>query len=81
MGSPLIKILQNYPYYATVIACDIFTINIKEITRKADILISACGEADFIKAADIKEDTILIDVGINVVNMDNNILLSDSPTL
>lgn len=75
MGSPLIKILQNYPYNATVITCDIFTINIKEITRKADIIISACGEANLIKAEDIKEDTILIDVGINVVKTDNSILL------
>ena len=54
VGFPLIKILQGYPYYATVTACDIFTENIKEITRKADIVIAACGEAALITEADIK---------------------------
>lgn len=57
--------LSGYPYYATVTACDIFTEGIKDITRQADILISACGEAEFFKQEDIKENAILIDAGIN----------------
>ena len=43
VGLPLIQYLQSYPYYATVTACDIFTENIKEITKNADIVIAACG--------------------------------------
>lgn len=70
VGFPLIKILQGYPYYATVTACDIFTEDIKEITRKADIIIAACGEAQLITAAYIKEDAVLIDAGINEVQAD-----------
>lgn len=65
VGLPLTKLLSGYPFYATVTACDIFTENISTITRKADIIISACGEAEHIKAEDIKEDAILIDAGIN----------------
>lgn len=81
VGSPLIKILQGYPYYATVTACDIFTENIKEITRKADIVIAACGEAALVTAADIKEDAILIDAGINEVRpeLKKGLHLSDLP--
>lgn len=71
VGLPLIKILQAYPYYATVTCCDIFTENIKEITSKADIIISACGTAQVITASDIKENAVLIDAGINeVINED-----------
>lgn len=71
VGFPLIKILQGYPYYATVTCCDIFTENIKEITSKADIIITACGSAQLITAADIKENAILIDAGINQVSTDD----------
>lgn len=49
VGSPLTKMLSSYPYYATVTACDLFTKDLKSLTKDADIIISACGEAEFIK--------------------------------
>jgi len=43
VGSPLSKMLSNFPFYATVTSCDIFTKRLKDLTRDADILIAACG--------------------------------------
>jgi methylenetetrahydrofolate dehydrogenase (NADP+)/methenyltetrahydrofolate cyclohydrolase len=49
VGWPLMKILLNFPYYATVTACDIFTKNLKKFTKEADIITAACGAASCIK--------------------------------
>lgn len=38
-----------------------------ELTKKADIIISACGMPDIIKKEHVKEGVILIDTGINQV--------------
>lgn len=67
VGTPLTKMLSNYPYYATVTSCDLFTRNVKALTRDADMVIAACGEAEFVKEADVKDKTILIDAGINQI--------------
>ena len=53
---------------ATITLCNIHTENIKEITNKADILISCCGVPHLIDTTWIKENTIIIDVGINHLN-------------
>ena len=45
--------------------CNVNTRNIKDITVKADILISACGVASLIKKDWIKDKSVIIDVGIN----------------
>ena len=37
----------------------------KDITKNADILISATGQAKLIKASMVKKDAVVIDVGIN----------------
>ena len=50
---------------ATITLCNIHTENIKEKTRRADILISCCGQPHLIDSSWIKEDVIIIDVGIN----------------
>ena len=44
------------------------TLNIKEHTKCADILISACGNPEIIKKDWIKDDAIIIDVGINYIS-------------
>lgn len=43
VGSPLTKILSNFPFYGTVTSCDIFTKRLKDLTRDADMIIAACG--------------------------------------
>jgi methylenetetrahydrofolate dehydrogenase (NADP+)/methenyltetrahydrofolate cyclohydrolase len=41
--------------------------NLAEITRSADIVVAAIGRAEFLKADHIRDDVVIIDVGINRV--------------
>lgn len=41
--------------------------NLSELTRQADILIAAIGRPGFVKAGDVREGAVVIDVGINRV--------------
>lgn len=50
---------------ATVTICHSKTKELATITREADILISAIGKANFVTAAMVKEEAVVIDVGIN----------------
>ena len=63
VGKPLVQCLLNKD--ATVTICHSKTKNIEEITKNADILISAIGQPKFVKANMIKEGAVVIDVGIN----------------
>ena len=65
VGLPISLLLMKRN--ATVTVCHVHTKNIKEHTRNADILVSACGQAEMIKSDWIKDDCIIIDVGINHV--------------
>lgn len=65
VGLPIALLLMKYN--ATVTVCDDKTENIKQHTCSADILISACGQAEMIKSDWIKDDVIIIDVGINPI--------------
>ena len=51
----------------TVTICHSKTKNLKEVCKRADILIVAIGKAKFIDDSYIKEDAIVIDVGTNSV--------------
>ncbi len=51
--------------HATVSICHSRTKNLAEITRQADILIAAVGRAKFVTADMVKDDAVVIDVGIN----------------
>jgi len=50
---------------ATVTICHSQTKNLKEITSTADILVAAIGKANFISKDMVKENAVVIDVGIN----------------
>ena len=63
--------LKRNPGNATVTLCHTHTNNQKEITRSADILISATGVPGSISDQDISNDTVVIDVGINRVEDDS----------
>lgn len=63
VGKPLSLLLTNSN--ATVTLCHSKTKDIKSITNKADILISAIGKPKLITKDYIKENAIIIDVGIN----------------
>ena len=63
VGKPLIQCCLNKN--ATVTVCHSKTQNIKEITKKADVLISAIGKPVFVTEDMVKKDAVVIDVGIN----------------
>jgi len=65
VGLPLSLMLLNAE--ATVTVCHIKTQNIKDITRTADILISACGQPQMIKKDWIKDNVDIIDIGISPI--------------
>ena len=50
---------------ATVTICHSKTKNLKEICRNADVLVSAIGKPKFVTADMVKDDAVVIDVGIN----------------
>lgn len=63
VGKPLISLflMEN----ATVTCCHSKTINLKEYTKNADILVVAVGKPKLITEDMVKENAIVIDVGIN----------------
>ena len=63
VGKPLLGLLLNND--ATVTICHSKTENLKKHTKNADILIVAVGKKHFITEDMVKEDAIVIDVGIN----------------
>ncbi|MFC0269895.1 bifunctional 5,10-methylenetetrahydrofolate dehydrogenase/5,10-methenyltetrahydrofolate cyclohydrolase [Metabacillus herbersteinensis] len=73
VGKPVGQLLLNED--ATVTYCHSKTANLSEFTKVADILIAAVGRADFIKADDIKNGAVVIDVGVN--RLDNGKLCGD----
>ena len=50
---------------ATVTVCHSRTANLPEITKQADILIAAIGQAEFVTADMVKPGAVVIDVGMN----------------
>ncbi len=56
---------------ATVTICHTRTKNMADITRQADILVSAIGSPNVITADMVKEGAVVIDVGINRVDDDS----------
>lgn len=73
VGKPLIHCCLNRN--ATVTTCHSKTQNIKEIASRADILISAIGKAHFVTEDMVKENAVVIDVGIN--RLDNGKITGD----
>ena len=63
VGKPLIQCLLNKN--ATVTVCHSKTNNIKEFTKNADILIAAVGKPKFVTEDMVKDNAVVIDVGIN----------------
>ena len=63
VGKPIANLLLNKD--ATVTLCHSKTTNLSDYTKNADILISACGVPNLIKADMVKDDAIVIDVRMN----------------
>lgn len=63
VGKPCAALLTQHD--GTVTVCHRKTPDLREITRKADILVVAMKKPDFITADYVKEGAVIIDVGIN----------------
>ena len=63
VGKPMAVLLLQAN--GTVTVCHSRTKNLPEVTRRADILVSAVGKAGFVTADMVKEGAVVIDVGMN----------------
>ena len=63
VGKPIAMLLLQKN--ATVTIAHSRTVNLKEVTKRADILIVAVGRANFITGDMVKKDAVVVDVGIN----------------
>ena len=63
VGKPMLQCLLNSN--ATVTVCHSKTKNLGEITKNADILVSAVGKPKFVTSDMVKDGAVVIDVGIN----------------
>ena len=66
VGKPLISLLLKEN--ASVSVCHSKTLNIKDYTLYSDIVIVAVGKPKFLKEDYVKENSIIIDVGINKID-------------
>ncbi len=63
VGKPMALLLLSKN--GTVTVCHSKTRDLKEVCRRADILVVAIGKADFVTADMVKEGAVVIDVGMN----------------
>jgi methylenetetrahydrofolate dehydrogenase (NADP+)/methenyltetrahydrofolate cyclohydrolase len=63
VGKPMAMMLLHE--HGTVTICHSRTKDLKEVCKRADILVAAIGKANFITADFVKEGAVVIDVGIN----------------
>jgi methylenetetrahydrofolate dehydrogenase (NADP+)/methenyltetrahydrofolate cyclohydrolase len=68
VGKPLANLLVQRNRNATVTVCHSRTEDLAAHTRRADLLVAAVGQANFIGADMVGEDAVVIDVGINRVD-------------
>jgi methylenetetrahydrofolate dehydrogenase (NADP+)/methenyltetrahydrofolate cyclohydrolase len=73
VGRPISILMsrKSNPGNSTVTLAHSRTKNIQELTRKADIIISALGSPNFVKADMVKEGVVVLDVGITRVKDDS----------
>lgn len=66
VGKPMSMLLLHKN--GTVTTCHSKTADLKNVTNKADILVSAVGKSNFVTADMVKENAVVIDVGMNREN-------------
>lgn len=74
VGRPMSILMgrKGWPGNSTVTLTHSHTKNITQITSQADIIITALGSPNFLKAEMIKDDAVVIDVGITRVTDENH---------
>ncbi|MDR0408513.1 MAG: bifunctional methylenetetrahydrofolate dehydrogenase/methenyltetrahydrofolate cyclohydrolase FolD [Campylobacteraceae bacterium] len=73
VGKPMMNLLLNA--FATVDICHIYTKDLASHTKKADLLIVGVGKAGLITKDMVKNDAIVVDIGIN--HLKNGKLVGD----
>lgn len=73
VGKPLVQCCLNNN--ATVTVCHSKTKDVKEAAKNADVLVAAIGKPKFVKADMVKQDAVVVDVGIN--RLDTGKLVGD----
>lgn len=63
VGKPMAMLLLHSN--ATVTVCHSRTVGLKEICRRADIIVACIGKEKFVTADMVKDGAVVIDVGIN----------------
>ncbi len=73
VGKPMSILMgrKDFPGNSTVTLTHSYTPHIEEFTKKADIVITALGDPNFLKGDMIKQGAIIIDVGITRVDDDS----------
>jgi len=72
VGKPMVALLSGKDENATVTVCHSKTINLKQHTLNADVIIVAVGKPNILDSSMIKEGAIVIDVGINRIENKEN---------
>ena len=71
VGKPMVALLSGKDENATVTLCHSKTINLRDHTINADIVIVAVGKINILTGSMIKDGAVVIDVGINRVKNEN----------
>ena len=71
VGKPMVALLSGKDENATVTLCHSKTLNLRDHTIKADIVIVAVGMVNILTGSMIKDGAVVIDVGINRVKNEN----------
>ena len=73
VGKPMSILMgrKGNPGNATITMAHSYTPNIEELTKQADIVITALGKPNFLKGEMLKEGAVIIDVGITRVDDDS----------
>jgi len=71
VGRPMSILVSSNDANGTCTVCHSRTKNINDYSRNADIIISAIGVPNFLTSEMIKENSVIIDVGINRIDSDN----------
>ena len=73
VGLPMVQLLLKKN--ATVTVCHSKTSSLREHTKRADLVISACGQHHLLKAQDFKKGAVVIDVGIHRISQNGKTIL------
>lgn len=68
VGKPLANLLMQRDRNATATVCHSRTADLAAHTRRADLLVAALGQAEFIGPDMVGDDAVVIDVGINRID-------------